>query len=617
MSESGERRQFKYTAVLHEGFSSLLQDAPGKMISHDDLLDLTFQRGRVLLQAKAGAGKSTFLQRIAQQSESQTRRTRQLRAPDLTRSAETKFDADVAEISLRQEFIDDPRALLLIVDGLDEVAASDAQHLLEGIEQLTQAESGCAVLVSDRPRRRSINLNRWALISLSTVMQDEVDSIIKDSDFVSRRPWARLPLYLGLAAEGVRGNSQLAVLEHYISLALGSDSEAVDELSEAAYEWWRYRPSSVIDSNWLRMRLGSELINRALHSERPLLRSPDQDSIEFFHILLHGLCAARAIRGLADVWSRHAFETLTLHGSTFDALGLLLAQVDDDKVDTLVREVDAWNFYAASYLLIEDLSGDNRVSPALRSALLLTLAIRRFGPISSTVVQVEDALQMHGGTLSSQLLLASDLSEIAAIARGLSFESTWWSSWLDSLVHLIMEPIQDKDVLAVGSSDSLLGWMAANILAVKGMASGQWEVVRDLALKSADDSIRWRYIHALSGASDWASIESCLHAFKEDRARWVRYGALRSYLSIASRLPDASDRSEAFNRLAQDARIIVSDPKWTREVERSAQLIKVPYGWSNDVGILVEQLWALSKSVDEQDRWRRLSARLRTLASPA
>jgi len=100
-----------------------------------------------------------------------------------------------------------------------------------------------------------------------------------------------------------------------------------------------------------------------------------------------------------------------------------------------------------------------------------------------------------------------------------------------------------------------------------------------------------------------------------DPYHWVCYGAIRSLIEIASLALAQSTREEIFLRIADLGAHINSIPELAREVERSLKVDISPPSWAEDAGLLLECLWAASKSVEEQDRWRRVSADLRGIAA--
>jgi hypothetical protein len=330
------------------------------------------------------------------------------------------------------------------------------------------------------------------------------------------------------------------------------------------------------------------------------------------HLLIHSYLAAFRVSKRPDDWGKSEFEALTLDGASFEGLGMLLEQVDDDQVDELVRRVDGWNFYAAAFLLAEDLQSGSRTSPELRTALLLLLGRRRFSGVPSTEIQVEDALRIHGGDLPQAILAADSIGALVDLALEIQIEGDWWRTWSALFSAQPGDTVPKLAIDALGGEDGVLAWTAANVLATLVLDESTAAALRDIALTAVDDSVRWRAVHALGGTPDPSSIAVFLTLLLQDRSPWVRNGALRSFMLVTSLLPTPQARVDAFQRLADQSHVLLSEPKWLREVERSARLTNAPAKWPEAVGVLLESLWIQADSVEEQDRWRSLSASLRT-----
>jgi hypothetical protein len=569
--------------VRYRTFTDLLAEANGSPIENSTLVDLAYSSGRVLLQGPAGAGKSWLLNQIANQHQGIT-----------TNISRVPRDAAISE--LRERLWEQPAPgadrLLLCVDGLDECDLSTVEEALATIESGTEGRPSIGVIVADRLGRRDVRSTRWALVAL-------------DSSEMTPA-WASLAFY----AERIPASSasrRVDVIEHWLHLRLGKlDHATMNRLFAFARRTW------TVEGNAADVLLDDNVASRLVRAG--VLRRSPTDALEFVHPLLQSYFIVRGADKTSSAWTSAFFNELT-KGGAFDAsLPLFMESIEDRDVDSFVRAVDNWNFYAAAFLLADDQSAEKRVGNELRVALLLLLGLRRFSRSRSTATQVEDWLRRHGGAVAARALLAGSRAELATVAEFVENPSPWFRKWLS-----IFDSEQASGVLVdlLSSDDTVCGWTAANVLHEMRDVSGiRGELLNVARTRGSSDAARWRAIHAMAGLDDMETIRICVDNISSDPSRWIRYGCLRTFFLVASNLATAADRKEAFSALAEVAEILVSDERMLREVERSIAVVGVPTDWPGAVGILLERLWGLSKTIEGQDRWRTASAKARTGWAP-
>jgi hypothetical protein len=586
-------------ALLHADFESLLDGSSGRTLPFNALADLAASRGRVLLQAPAGAGKTSLLLALVE-AESATPQGVYL---DLGRLDTNEHDwfrrADTAEEWLWSRLsASTTRPVLLCLDSLDELPIDQGQNVLDAIDSLASSRPEWSVIVADRLGRRRIRPSRWALVTLPTLRISDVEKATGVSDAPH---WLKLPYFVDRWRYG-GGATPAQVIATVVENAMASDE--ADQVSFGALKAWQLNDNS----DWIRDALAPDLIRRMMNSG---LMSKTKEGHPFLHVLVHSYFAARAASADRELWTKPTFEALTFKGATFDALGMLLTMIQDNDVDWLVRRVDDWNFYAAAFLLAEDFDAGGRTSDSLSSALLLLLGARRLSPVPSTRVQVEDSLRLHASDFAAEVLQADSEAELVSLARRRRISNAWWDRWLNIYVRM-GEDVIDSELDALSDHDSVIAWTAANVLLRQRLDETAQQRVADLMDGATDATSRWRAVHVLGGGKDIANASMLLDRFHNDASIWVRTGALRSLILVASRLPDTTERAKIFGALAEANRELLANPKFLREVERSTQLSPAPDDWPLAVGVLLEQLWAHSETVEEQDRWRRLSTGLRT-----
>jgi hypothetical protein len=227
-------------------------------------------------------------------------------------------------------------------------------------------------------------------------------------------------------------------------------------------------------------------------------------------------------------------------------------------------------------------------------------------------VQVEDALRTHTDHLASGILHASSVGALIGLAKGLRSDEVWWPRWIDIYARQPGSDAHDSDIEALTNPDSLIAWTASNVLLTLRVDKQQRRKVEHIAREATDDGARWRAVHVVGSWTDGEALDLCIDRFIKDKSPWVKNGALRSLILVASKLPSEHQREVAFLRLGELSDILLQNPKWTREIERSVRAEHAPPDWPESVGLLLEELWAESDSIADQDRWRRLSASLRT-----
>lgn len=592
----------EWSISLYRDFDDLLSNTSGVAIDSARFVELAFERGRVLLQAPAGAGKSFFMRSLADTAGSADQEVRVIALSHLDTSGALWQSQERLEEWLLAELSGAHYIkLLLCLDGLETVPPESGQRLLRAVEEVTRIAPSCAVLVADRLARRVIRTNRWILAS-----------IMPATESLTARAQSRSSEVVAPEAKP----SQIPVLElgdtlkeQLIDTLAGSSD--IDALADAILEHWQREGSSyLIERQWLESKISTK--NVELLEANDLLWTSGSDHVHFVHMLFRAYLAAWALAKRPSYWNSHWFSVVTSRGSNLEALGFLLPLVAADQVDTLVRKVDEWNFYAAMYVLSVDARWGRRANPALQAALLLLMGRRRFSGVPSTRIQAEDALRLHGGTIVEHLLSAESLQSVVEIARDQKFADDWWLTWQ----HLFVRPpgtaAHASDIEALASDDSVLGWTAANVLLTLDIAPSQQAELASLARTSANDNVRWRAVHVMGSLGTTEAWNVCFELLTADPSPWVRNGALRSLILVTSRLGNEEDRAQAFFRLGTLSANILGNPKWSREVERAVQIEPRPAGWSDSVAILLEDLWADADSVEDQDRWRTLSASLRT-----
>ncbi|WP_131809912.1 HEAT repeat domain-containing protein [Mycolicibacterium elephantis] len=580
------------------------------------LVNVGFERGRILLQAPGGSGKSYTLRRIADTDFARPNGLEVVLIDlgsyglDMLRMAvETSFEFELGELLLGGE------PILLLVDGLNEIPRLFSEKVLDVVDNRAYNNPNLAVVVADRLIRRSIDLDRWVLATLAPVTREKVKaalgvSSITDEDYQFLQSPANLRYSLALRTPSASRSG------NYLEFLQGHDLRPLDiqALSDFAYEAYKDSVETgqtrVFKLDALR-KLNRELLSRTL--DAGIITRLDNGHGRFIHHLMHDFLAARSVSANPRLWSPRVFNILTLNRSTFDSLSMLFEQCAEK--DRLIRAIQNWDLYAAAYILF-GVSGLDE-GHWLRSTeyqILSMIGERVFDWFESSAVMASDALKLYSrkpstGVYASELLNSPSLTETVALARQRMEKREDCGAWLsvfarDVPLELLVEYIE--------SDDGTIGWTAANALRRNFPTSLIPNLVRHCA--SRRPAVRWRAVHVLGATASGEVEDALFDRLSSDPHDTVLYGALRSIIEHAGRIGSREHRKRVLDRLAENAAIIFTRPGLARQFERCAPLSPdrpYPPGWANDVGSVIEELLILSTTITEQDRWRSLSARLR------
>lgn len=609
--------RFAYDVLLCPDFESVLA-GEGQASTPESVVEAALDHGRLLVQARGGAGKTTTLLRLAGAARSAGVRVVETWAVEWANtaldregvvSAPALISALVAASSpptIAGSFGDSTPSLML-VDGLNELQSVYAHEILAVADTLASRYPRLGVVVADRLARRAVDRSAWQLATLTPVPEWQIEQLVGQSYNPRHAAFLGNPFFL----ERARFNPMsAATYRSFFTSQLGVEDEVLTRLAAAVNAAYHRSADRLIELPWLTEQVGDETISQLVQAG---VLATDEGHARFVHHLYSDFLAAFDLADAPARWNRLEFDALTFKASSFDAVAMLLElseQPDHEEADLLVRRVYDWNFYAAAYLLAEDELGPRRISPDMKTALMAMLAERRFDRLASTAIQVSDALRLQRSSLAEQFLRAADVEAVIDIVAAQPGDADWFAEWRDLFVRRPQTVGDASDVRLLRTPDSLVGWTAANIL--KRLVLTPDAVAEGTALLHADNpTVRWRAAHMLGAVPSPDVIEILMdtaRAAGEDL--WVRYGAIRSLIEIAA-VADSTSRQQIFNGLAQMAGDINDTPQLSKEIARGLIIDSPPDGWAEDAGLLLERLWAEADSVKQQDAWRGVSAALR------
>lgn len=604
---------YRYDLLLSPSFEAVLAGT-GSTVDPSGSVRAALEAGRLLLQARGGAGKTVTLRRVADAADALGIRVVRVWAVDWTNEASRRGApleqatllgalAAVSDPSMSPTVFGDEHETLLLIDGLNEVRGPFVPEILSAVDLLASRYPHLGVVIADRLARRAVDTSSWQLATLTPVPDAQIREILGSAYDEGKASLFGNPFFL----ERARLDPMTAATHRdFFTAQLGLDDGTLRVLASAVNTAYREHKDRLIDVGELDRAVGPEAVRRLIEAG---VLEPSGERSRFAHHLISDFLAALDLARDSQRWRRDEFDALTFTASSFDALALLLDETEAANADLLIRRVYDWNLYAAAYMIAEDETRMRRVSSEMRVALLAMLGERRFDRLQATAQQVADALRLQRTTLADSLMRAESLNDAVRLVARIQSRVTWFNEW-QALFARVDDEAGNEDVRLLLVDDGVLGWTAANVL--KRIRLGDSAVAGVVALLGAHDdaTVRWRCAHVLGSVPTAAVADALLDRLRTDADLWVQYGALRSLIELAARA--AQDlRERVFVELAETADEITNTPQLQREVERALHVTDAPPDWAEDAGLLVEQLWARGRSVAEQDRWRELSASLR------
>jgi hypothetical protein len=623
MTAMDSEAEFGYELRIAANFDDVLARV-GDPYPLESLVSFIKQKGRMLLQARGGAGKTKTAERLAE-LEPQASGVVFVSARNLPVAlgdAAADLDMDLL-VSLsadpqRANLLQDRREGLVIIDGINEIPKDRAGDILMAIPGMAARYPFVSFLVTDRLTRRDIDQNEWVLATLGPVPIEEAGGRL-GIEIAELPEHMTIPYYLNESLRHREGGpeSQVEILRRGITVHGGVPDSALEPLARAVYTAYETRCERAINSDEIRTAVGDKVFGEMLDSG---LLVRENNEVQFFHHLNQDFLAALHLSADESLWNSEGFDAVTLKTSSFDALALAAALIERrQSVDDFVHRVFDWNYYGAAYILEEDQAGEKRIWEAMRTAILAMLAEKRFDRMVMTASRVEDALRLQGVPLAVLLLKAKDRDAVVDVIEAALPEdwATTWPEWFRHWYETFKRPsgsdATSEDVEDLRSTVGTIGWASSNMLKRLNTSEDVRHAVSELAERDPDPTVRWRAVHTL-GAWPTDSVVDVLLDGVRDPAQhlWVRYGALRSLLETAAAGSEQL-RARVFDALgsAEVAALIAADSNLRKEAVRALEVSAMPADWHAQAGDFMEHLWAESDDPLDRDQVVLLAQRLR------
>ena len=610
-----DRTPFSLQLDWPHSYQQLLSGTETEPTGEHTLLSRTLETGRVLLSSEAGSGKTWLLARLIKWALSTDDAI-----PILIQLKNLAYDEPLSQRdgiepvirSLLSIAVPDPRpilmdpgyvpALIVMIDGLNEVPRGAAEPVLAAVDELARRYPFLNVLITDRLVRRPVDLDRWRLSTVLPLTENVIRSVwAEEHESIDLPPALGLlsrPFFLDTALiTDITENTEAATIGAFFTRRVGINDKGLDDLADTAYDAYANYQGRTMPEAWLKRRVKRAAFGRLVESDA--IRT-NRKRAWFTHHLLHDFLAAHSLAAHAAKWEPEAFDVVTLMAASFDSLRLGVEQLSDRaRADNLVRRIYDWNYYGAAYALVPEF-----VSDETRTVILAMLADKKWDPVQATVLQVTDALRFNGSSLAQELLEIESREGLSDIVRRLDSDQLWFTKWVQLFTTPDGAEIDSGAIDDLRTEDSITSWTLANVL--RRSRLGALGLMRLINI-SSDNSpvVRWRAVHAI-GAHPSDESAQALRARLEDTDRWVRYGAVRSIVEVASRTDNPQLRDKIFSWLIELVQSRRLDASVLRELGRALDVQPRPSDWAYTVAPLIQQLVGISETLAEQDMWVRI-----------
>ncbi|MFG2377287.1 NACHT domain-containing protein [Streptomyces sp. NPDC048504] len=616
---TASERPFDIGIAWAASYDDLLSGHWSFTTPHTGLTDYALKRGRVLVSAEAGSGKTHLLARAgAYAARSGTAlpvwvplRDIPALAPKASTESYIRAIISLSKPALNTVLSRTRRvpSVLILADGLNEIPKDLSQLAIDALDELARRYPFLSVIVTERLARRALPLNRWSLATVLPLSPAQIravwESTHRENPSEDALKLLQNPFFLDKATlfKPSDSSNRARIIASYFSGLAGVTADVIDQLSEVSFKSYAHDRGMLVPQKMFKAGVDSSAIEALAASE--MIRQ-SENFVWFSHHLFHDYLASRYLVQRKAIWNRDSFDTVTTGAASFDALRLAVEQIGDPVLaDEFVREIYDWNYFGAAYALVP-----KRVTSEMRVELLAMLADKRWDSVSATAQQVTDALRLDGTETSQKMLAAESRADLFRIVNEVSSNNESFSRWKTVFTIPDGELVDENIVANLRSGDPMEAWTLANVLRrCRLHKSGLAELLKIAQSDSAVE--RWRAVHVL-GFHPKIETEAVVERLLDDEDRWVRYGAVRALVEIAAKTTDLRMRERIVARLIDRLNEGSLDDKTLSELYRALDVSQQPAGWPDAVAPLMQQLSSTSANSMEYERWSALMARIAT-----
>jgi hypothetical protein len=593
----------------------------------DSVLDTALRKGRCIVTGRGGGGKTQMLHRLMRAAfgreivavlvdlKNWTKRDygdwSEWTASDVGAGASFLLErfSQPAVDALALDYLPPSTRKLLIVDGLNEIAAPVGHEVLLALDQIASTQIGLSILVADRLTRRSLpSPLRWALATVLPLSKEVIAEHCGDGALASPEADSlKTPYFLDAAIRKEEvTESPSETHRRFMRDHGGLQDPELDRVAAAAYRLYYEAGTRTFPAKLLADLVGEDLAKQ-LRQSGTVVSAEQSGEAQFAHHLLHDYLAARHVAAMpSQGWSREVLQTISFDGASFDTISMVLSQLHEDAADAFLRSLYDWNPYAAAYALTDTSEMALGPSVEMQQVIFAMLAEKRFDIVEPTKQRATDALAIIHASSAEELKASTTMTELLATVGRMKSEKDWFKKWAALFVSPPEGQLADGDLECIREADSIYGWTVANVARRVRLTDQQLQVLRGW-LADERPVVRWRIAHILGSHPSDANASALKQLLRSDGDSDVKYGAVRSLVEMAAKAEDEQVRQGIAAFLAESAPVLVLQKKVKEELKRALLLVcdRAPPSWWGLVAAVAKSVYAAEDDPAEREAWRR------------
>lgn len=589
-------------------------------------------RRAIVLHGGGGAGKTRILRNISRELLEEGRlpilvELRRLSARPLV---DKSVQSDVQDIlkecgnprfrpDLLGNLAQGERDFIVILDGLNEVPRPARENILRYFRNMLGESPHGYLIIADR-YGTSEYPEDFVHASVDPLDENFARQVF-DSRFApemtfeqlspSIKPILRIPFFLDLIIRKMmeigRMDSRSAMMEAFFLKQLRLAGPDLDSIAQATLELSEEYQAQLFESSRFKEKAGNKLYD--LLCEASII---GLEGATFAHHLWRDYLCARHLAKHPDKWNEKTFDAVTFTSESLEPLTLVVEQLDNiDKADDFIRKVYDWNFYGAMDCLREP--GElSRPFPSMsiRIAILSAITEKKFDRVRRTCMRAHSRLREHRYDVALPFAQVDTFEKLIEHVKNLRLktEKPWFNEWKILFVGGI-DPVG-----LLMREDSIIGWTAANVARRSRLNKQSQKRVRELYISSDSNeetnSIRWRLVHVLGAYPSKENTSLLVEALNDDKYHWVKYGAARALIEIASTCGQKLKRQvlteledsikQIWQRDIRIGRLIA------KEIRQTVFISSTKPKWKESVNLLLQHLRDLEQDASELADWDRI-----------
>lgn len=588
----------------------------------------------ILINASGGSGKTTFIYMVAQEA---IKKEIPIFLLDFKTGKGTEKLAEINKIGIEQLFSDfsivgkisdfnnaleNEGQIILLIDGLNEVYSELSDIALQIFEKLSQNHANLQIIIADRMNHRpKMNCFRGTLLPLT---KSEISKHVENQSILDDEKAVHLlsiPFFLDLQLKLINNQNQLSVspnsirtreemFERYFREVGKVNDEEFAILSKTAFEAYKKFYGRTIEVKWWIDVLPLKL-RKALDEAGITIQEKNRNGkifALFRHHLLHDFLVGYYLAEINENdWRESNFDIATFNTNSIEPLSFateILVNIDNKANDFLVQVFD-WSYRSVNRCIkdLKNFLSDSSISYELEFALTAKNAEKMFDVFEDTISGAKKRLEDSTIQEKENFLNAKNIDEVIDIVKLFKPQSERFKHWKELFTLPNETNISDRQ-LSLLDDDPIIGWTAANTFRRVCLSTPNLEKVRflvDYSLTKNNSVLRWRIVHLLGKYPSTENIELLIDSLNNDLNDWVKYGALRSLMEIASR-PENKFRDKIIFSLTTYLDNQIS-PLTIRELRRTCLVKDAKSDWYSAIKPLSEKAANLPEGKLEENEW--------------